>query len=335
MIILTWIKRIILAVCGLLVLLAIIGFVYEQISRESAKEKYSPQGELIEVNGHKLHFVKKGLSGPSVIFESGFDTGGHLSWVRVQNELSSRATTLSYDRAGTLWSERGIEPKTNKAIATELYTLLNKPGIEKPYILVGHSAGGLILREFIKKYPEDVSGVVFVDAAHPEQAKLLPNEVTALLKPKPIWPFELLNSLGVIRAFSPGYPNIDESDEINVTAKELRFKSVVAGLEEMNEFAVMLKDAGQVTSFGDIPLIVITGNSPNKYDIWPSESLRKKLFKTWAQLQSDLLNLSTDSQQVLAEKSGHFVQLDQPELVIEAIDRIILKAKSPKEITKR
>jgi len=76
LIILTWIKRIILAVCGLLVLLAIIGFVYEQISRESANEKYSPQGELIEVNGHKLHFVKKGLSGPSVIFESGFDTGG-------------------------------------------------------------------------------------------------------------------------------------------------------------------------------------------------------------------------------------------------------------------
>ena len=157
-----WIKRALLGILILVILLSIIGSIFEQISRSNAA-KLIPHGEFANVGGHKLHYYKKGEDGPTVVFESAFDPAGHLQWYNLQQEISRFATSISYDRAGLLWSERGNNPKTGKIMAEELHALLEKSGVSKPYILVGHSLGGILPRSFISKYPQDVAGVILVD----------------------------------------------------------------------------------------------------------------------------------------------------------------------------
>jgi len=172
MIIFSWLKRILVILLLLLITLLTIGFVFEQFSRSNA-ENLAPHGEFADVGGHKLHYYIKGIDGPTVVFESAFDPAGHLQWYLLQQNISTFATTISYDRAGLLWSERGENPKTGNAMAEELHALLEKADVSKPYILVGHSLGGLILRSFISKYPQDVRGVILIDSACPNEEDYL------------------------------------------------------------------------------------------------------------------------------------------------------------------
>ena len=304
----------------------IIGFTYEHISRPIAESNFPPQGEFVEVDGHKLHYVKKGEAGPTVVFESGLDPGGHLPWFKVQNEISKYATTVSYDRAGILWSDRGNNPKTGKAIVKELHSLLNEGGFNKPYILVGHSLAGLTLRSFISEYPEDISGIVFVDAGHPDQINRMSAELRSINQPPPIWLIKLANSIGIMRVFGKyTYSNTGKSDFISIQSNKLAFKGYSAVLEEQNNVYSLFDEAGQITSFGDIPLLVITSSSPVQHNQLPNEELRKELFNILNDLQNDLLNLSSNSEQIFASKSGHYIQLDQPEIVVAAIKEMISK----------
>lgn len=315
-----------------MVLLLIIGYTYEQISRYLAEKKYPPSGELADVGGHQLHYLKKGVAGPSVVFESGVDLGGHLPWFRVQNEIAKDAVTVSYDRAGILWSQRGDNPKSCKAMAAEWHTMLSHTGIEKPYILVGHSLAGLIIRSFVYQYPEDVSGVVLVDVSHPEQVNRLSKDFNALMKLPPKWVLTFLNSIGIGRIFNKiKYDNTDKGDDINIHVRELFFKSMSAAREEIDNLKDLCREVAPITSFDNIPVLVITGTEPNRYDQLPNEGFKKEMTKVWEDLQQDLLTLSTDSKRILAPKSGHYVQLDEPDVVIGAIKKMIAKTHRSKD----
>ncbi len=174
-----FVRKIIIGGIILVVSLILIGLVYEQISRFISNNKYQPDGKFVELGDHKLHFTKKGNGAPTVIFESGLDPGGHLPWFKVQTEISKFTTTISYDRAGVLWSDRGNNPKTGKAMSKELLDVLKKNNCPKPYIVVGHSLAGLFLRNFIEENKSDISGVIFVDVSHPEQNIRRPKNLKA------------------------------------------------------------------------------------------------------------------------------------------------------------
>jgi len=167
--IMKWAKRVIFGVVGLIALLLAVGFVYEQIARTMVHKAFPAQGQLVPVGDHALHIISKGTGGPLVVFESGLDQGGEMAWGRVQDQTALFTSTVSYDRAGIMWSERGGNPKTCEAMADELYELLKKSNKEGPYILVGHSLAGYILRPFVAKHATEIAGIVFVDAAHPDQ----------------------------------------------------------------------------------------------------------------------------------------------------------------------
>lgn len=310
---------------GLVLALSIAGAAYEQIARCIAAREFPPDGKMVDVDGHKLHVVKLGTEGPSVVFESGFDAGGHLPWFYVQREVAGYATTLAYDRAGILWSERGESPKTCRAIAQELHALLETSGLRKPYILVGHSMAGLSLGCFVADYPEEVAGVVFVEVSHPDLLEQIPDEARAISKPLPGWLMAIAKTLGIARLFfNPSYPRTDPQDPINLQVRGNGIRSLSALHEEMESIESFLKDSGKIDSFGDIPLVVITSTATDRSEgVWPSNDLRLKMDHIWSDLQLDLLNLSSNSRQVLAEESGHYVQLEQPELVAAAIKSLI------------
>lgn len=315
-----WLKRILLSILGLVLCLIFIGFTYEHISRFYVKRKIPIQGVLIDIGDHKLNLKLKGTGKPLVVFESGLDAGGSLVWGKVQDEISKTTSTASYDRAGILWSERGNNPKTGEAMARELYTLLKKANQNGPYLLVGHSLAGYIIRSFVAKYPSEVLGIVLVDVSHPEQFQRFPKEIKALSSMPPDWIIKFAKSIGIVRLFYTGqYPNTLKTDSINIINNSYLPVSLTAVSEENKNLDALAKEAGKITSFGNIPLVVITGTSENRRNEYPTKELGLKVEKVWMEMQTELLELSANSEHVLASKSSHYIQLEQPEVVIESI----------------
>jgi pimeloyl-ACP methyl ester carboxylesterase len=318
-------KWILISVLGLPFLFVVMGFIYEQISRSTIEHKFPVQGKLVSVGDHKLNIHSSGTAKPVVVFESGLDIGGSLVWSKVQPEISKFSTAVSYDRAGVLWSERGSNPKTCEVMAEELYTLLKNSNHPGPYILVGHSMAGYMLRSFIKNHSDEVAGIVFVDVSHPDQLNRFPKEIRAMMSTPPGWITILKSSVGITRWFASQerYPATLENDPINNITNAYMPRSLPAVMEELTNFEKLGNEAGAISSFGDIPLIVITGTGEQRMDEFTNKDLGEKFIKAWMEMQTELLSLSSDSRQIKANKSGHYVQLEQPELVIEAVRSLI------------
>jgi pimeloyl-ACP methyl ester carboxylesterase len=136
---------------------------------------------MVDMGGHRLHIDCVGQGSPTVILESGL---GNMSadWANVQPEVAKTTRVCTYDRAGTGWSEPGPEPRDPQQIARELHTLLGNARIDGPYVLVGQSFGGLYVRMYAARFPQEVEGMVLVDASHPDMWTRLPPE------PVVIWP---------------------------------------------------------------------------------------------------------------------------------------------------
>jgi pimeloyl-ACP methyl ester carboxylesterase len=160
-------RRIGMALLGLLVVLlalAVLGAIYQAIATELAERAYPPPGEMVDVGGYSLHINCVGQGSPTVILDAG---SGLFSaqWVRVQRQVSDTARVCSYDRAGMGWSEMGPQPRDAQQITSEVHTLLGKAGIEGPYVLVGHSFGGMYMQTYAARYPDEVAGVALVDSS--------------------------------------------------------------------------------------------------------------------------------------------------------------------------
>lgn len=181
----------------ILVAILLIGFVYEQIARFYFDEKHPPESEFVKVDGRKIHFSKKGNGSFTVVFESGIG-GDYLHWQEIQNETSKYATTLSYDKAGILWSD-ATDTVSLERYAKDLYQLLEKTNCPKPYILVGHSFAGITLRSFIKNNKQNIAGIIFVDVSHPEQLEKSSEKLRQFVTPPPKGILSFFNEVGLIR----------------------------------------------------------------------------------------------------------------------------------------
>src|SRR5918997_4096310 len=152
-----------------LLVLAIVGAIYQAIATERAERAYPPPGEMVDVGVYSLHINCVGRGGPTVVLDAG-SRGMSAQWVRVQREVSGTTRVCAYDRAGMGWSEAGPDPRDAEQISGELHTLLGKAGIEGPYVLVGHSLGGMYMQTYAARYPDEVAGLGLVDSStDPEQ----------------------------------------------------------------------------------------------------------------------------------------------------------------------
>lgn len=324
-----WAKRILLGSLALLVLTLIVGFVYEQIARSNVNRKFQPAGELVDVGGHQLHIVSKGTGSPTVVFESGLDGAGSLSWTAIHDSVAQFTQAVAYDRAGVLWSERGSGPKTGEQIGKELYALLKNSGHEGPYILVGHSLAGIIMRPFLDAHREEVEGLVLVDASHPEQLDRFPEEANELMKAPPASLIKLGSNFGIIRLFmgKAQLPATEATDSCNLIMSARMPNSMSGVMSEMSKLNELAQESQQSGSLDSLPLVVLTATHPNRYRQFPDTTLGKQINEIWGELQQDHLNLSSNSEQVLANQSFHYIQLEQPELVIAAIRKLVNEAR--------
>ncbi len=314
-----------------------IGMAYQSIGALKDRRRYLRLGRLVQVaDGQRLYMSDMGPADgvhPTVIFESGIAATSQ-NWLQIQEAVAGYTRAVSYDRGGLGWSSASASERTPSNIVRELRTLLQEAEIPGPYVLVGHSFGGLVVRQFAAQHPDEVAGVVLVDPMRVEewppvneaQRKLLDRGVRMAGYGIPVARFGLARlattsllcrSGRVSRAFSratarQGGPHVLERIRCEVGKMPREVWPIVAahwssprfyhGLAaHLNAVPASVAEMDSARAVDGMPVVLLT---PGKAEALCCERLRR---------------IGSEVQQVIAERSGHWVHLDEPELVMETI----------------
>lgn len=314
-------RLVVLVIVGLLV----VGIGYEQVAQLYFNAKKPGADSFVDIDGVPTFFVKKGQGGPTVVFQSGMG-GDHKIWQQIQDSVSAFCSTISYDKSGLQWSGAAPSPKTIQGLTHELEQLLEKTNCPKPYILVGHSLAGITLRPFIQSHADDIAGVVFLDVSHPLQVERSSKELKKYLVVPPTWLVGTLVETGLARLYfsiNPFISDVPGSHPMNKHIVDYFYKSYKTVLQEGRDDDAMFLEAAQITSFGDMPLTVITGAYSNGANFLGDATLGEEYLAIHRKGQQELLQLSTNSKPLIAQHSAHYVPLTDYQLVIDAIEDLI------------
>jgi pimeloyl-ACP methyl ester carboxylesterase len=254
-----------------------------------------PPGVLFDVGGHRLHLLSMGEQhdGPTVVLETGA-TGYSGAWAWIQPAVASFARVVSYDRAGLGWSAASTRPHDGLEIGRQLHSLLQSAGVPGPYVLVGHSLGGMFVRLFAHQYPEDVVGMVLVDAAHPDQTERYPRYRELISKSQRFFssrPWENRRLVQLVAAdTSDGMPE-RQAAEIRAFFSSPRYLTATAA--EILAFDTTAAQVRRTRPLGDLPLAVVTAGVGAAE--WPG----------WADLQAELAALSSRSTRQTVAGAAH------------------------------
>ena len=287
-----WIRRgLVWLVVGLLAL-AVIGAIYQVVATQIDQRTYPPPSEMVNVNGHLMHINCMGEGGPTVILEAA-NLGMSAHWVRVQQQLAQTTRVCAYDRAGMGWSEAGPEPRDAKQISSELHTLLKSADTEAPYVLVGHSYGGLYTRMYAARYPKHVAGVVLVESSHPEQFTRSEEGRAMYEQNRRMGAFiPWLARLGVIRLtnFYPAHPDLPAQQRAQIEAFNSSTQQWATTVEEFSATPQTNSQVRSTQSLGDKPLAVVSAGEQSP---------------DWLEMQDELAALSPDSIHRVVEGATH------------------------------
>jgi len=314
------------------------GFLYQRLGARRDRALYAADGRWIDIGQQcRLYMLEKGEGVPTVLFESGI-AATHLNWREVQCAVAGFARTVSYDRAGLGWSSPANTPRTPANIAIELHAMLRLAGIKPPYILVGHSFGGLVMRRFALLYPDEVAGVVLVDPMRPEEWPPLDSAKQATLDRArrlsacavPIARFGLarlavtsllcrsgrLSSVLAGAAGKGGKHLLGRiQGEVSKMPRDVwpcvaahwsrpaYYAGMSAHVQAVPDTVREMRDAASVRG---IPVLLLTPGSASPLS------------------EAQLRRIGDNAEQLLAPASAHWIHLDQPQLVIDAIrDRVM------------
>lgn len=322
-------KTLIVGLIILLIGLALSGATYQWLAARSDQQNFPAPGSLYSIDGLQLHLDCRGTGSPVVILEAGL-TSGSLSWDLVHDRLAALTRVCAYDRPGLDWSERMDHPAGAEEVADRLHRLLSTAEITGPRILVGMSAGGVYVREFYRRHPDNVVGMVLVDSSHEQQGARLPQQESEQTLTGMLELCTWLQPLGVIRAFDilgelAGQYELPADLRERLSARMNQSHTCAVMQDESSSFAEEVRDPEPPASLGSLPLIVLTqGKKPEaNVQFGITEEFAIAQFAEWQILQRELTALSSNGRQLVAEKSGHVIQFEQPELVIQAISEMV------------
>ncbi|MEP7357789.1 MAG: alpha/beta hydrolase, partial [Anaerolineales bacterium] len=299
-------------VAALIAGLSLAGAGYEAIAARGDAQAFPPPGQMVDVGGYKLHIQCMGTGSPTVVLD-----GTSLDWSLVQTEMGQTTRVCAYDRAGMGWSERGPEPRTPEQNARELHTLLTNAGIEGPYVLVGHSLAGKNVRLFALLYPEQVAGMVLVDArseyvdarTSPAEAQAFKNLYAALASV-----YKVARGLGVMRLVGAnvvGAPVLSAETRAVIAMVAYAPRSQDTGTAEANAREASDAQLAAAPSLGDRPLVVLASEQNMTGDA------------NWPEAQRLLAALSTQGQLIVPAGSSHYIHWDHPAVVIDAVRQVV------------
>jgi pimeloyl-ACP methyl ester carboxylesterase len=264
-----WLKLVLKGVSVALLSALTVGYVYEEVGRRRDRKRLPQIGRSVDIGGRTLNIYCSGEGSPAVILDSGNGEPGY-AWAHIQPEIAKFTRACWFDRAGEGWSEPGPFPRTSAATANDLHELLARAGVPPPYVLVGHSLGGLNARVYNGLYSHDVAGMVLVDAAHEEEPERAPKFMLGHNLPRHLWwPLHLIGRAALRFGFvrlttrAPALPD----DPVRRTREQ-----IVEALRRQPTAVANLIDATAPESYaqahaagglGGRPLIVLTRGEYN------------------------------------------------------------------------
>jgi pimeloyl-ACP methyl ester carboxylesterase len=305
---------------------AIASLTYQTVSEARDRRRFPPPGQLVDIGGRHLHLVMAGEGSPAVVIVPAL-ADNVLQWLHVLKECARETRACVYDRAGVgFWSD--LPPhgrRTPDLMAADLHALLCAASIPPPYILVGHSLGGLVTRRFYARYPDMVAGMLLIESSHEEQARRIAAAdwrrgtarfvVEAARRQARI--------LGV-RRFAASLGLMSSVDTVIAREAPLEYAGAARAImlssrqrqAAVREILMLARTWGQPPELGSLPLTVLTRAS-SPWRGWP----------VWAQMQDELAALSSDSKHIQAERAGHYLHLDDPDLVVQAIRELVRRSR--------
>jgi pimeloyl-ACP methyl ester carboxylesterase len=323
------------------------GVVYQRVGLARDRRKHAPPGALVDVGGRRLHVRCTGTGAPVVVFEAGI-AASSVSWSRVQPRVAEFTRACSYDRAGLAWSDPGDRDRCTDTFVAELTRLLHAGGITPPYVLVGHSFGGFIIRAFARAHPEAVAGLVFVDTLHPDEWMDLTSEQRRLLRGGVFLSRVggLLASVGVVRLSlslltggAPGVPRrfsrmfgsraaallehiVGEVQKLPADvlpsiqahwSNPRAFHGMAQHLAALPGCSMELKQTPDVEH---VPVVVLSAADRQT---------------RWLEADAALARSSPLGRHTVSAKAGHWIQLDDPDLVIEAVRDVVSYSRNSRD----
>jgi pimeloyl-ACP methyl ester carboxylesterase len=329
-------------IAGFLILSVLVGMTYQRVGERRDSRLHPPPGRFVNLGTHRLHLLEEGQGSPTIILEAGL-MSTNLSWTDIRRKLAESYRVVTYDRAGLGWSDIGPMPRTAERIVDELHSLLDLAAIPAPYVLVGHSFGGLTMPLFAARYPEKIAGMVLVDPVVPAEwnppsdQDLKRSNIgaivcrrAALLSRAGVIRFVafLLNSKAkktaspIVRLISRGTPadsgTVSSPWFWNLPPNERQMASVFWVQEKFcNTIASQLeslpgsaKRIAELDNLCDKPVVILSAKST------PPKRREQHILITQRLPQG---------RHVLADKSTHWIMQDQPELVLGAIHTVTLE----------
>jgi pimeloyl-ACP methyl ester carboxylesterase len=260
----------------------------------------------VDVGGRALRYICGGSGAPTVVVDQGLGISVEhslakplpLGWAKVFLEVRKFTRICMYDRAGVGNSDPVPPPRTSLDMMKDLRALVRKAEVAPPYVLVGHSIGGFNVCLYAHKYPKEVAGLVLVDSSHPDQ-------LTRLAE--------------VLPPYSPG-----EAAMLRAFRQRLDPRSSTEGLD----LASSADQVRPIGTLGKLPLVVLSHSPKQPISSETPVDVAAKIEKVWSELQVDLARLSARSSHVVAAQAGHHIQLDEPQLVIDAILKVVSEART-------
>ena len=283
-----------------------------------------PLGKLVDVGGYRVHLYCTGAGSPTVVIVG---AGFSFDWGLVQPEVASITQVCSYDHSGIGWSEDGPTDSCELRVR-EIHEALRSAGIKGPYVLVGHSLGALVARLYAGQYPNEVAGVVFVDHSIAMVNRRPPLGGGAAAPPPMPPPPTSPPGGGKIAIGMEDDPNFSK---LSARDRELhrwgttQVRGKAASIDSPLDMLLdCVAQADAITKddshpLGDKPLVDVSAGTAPPMPPQVAEQWRIK----YTELQTKLLSLSGNSKRLVAENSGHFIIIDRPDVVIDAISQVV------------
>jgi pimeloyl-ACP methyl ester carboxylesterase len=293
-----------------------LGAIYQSIATRADHRTYLPPGEFVDLDGRRIHLLIMGeeTGKPTILLDAGIGSFSS-NWAWVQTELAASTRVVAYDRAGLGWSDPAPEPQDAQESARDLHAALQKAGIPGPYVVAGHSYGGLVVRAFADLYPQDVVGMVLVDASHPDQWTRIPaskggrtvavgNRITGFLA-----------RIGIVRLFDMHKALIDglpDQPAAELKAFLAQSRAWITSSSVLSIWETRTRpQINQARSMGDLPLAVLSVTEQALY----SEVL--------TELQAELPALSTNSFHRTVKGATHENLITRREHALIVVDAIL------------
>jgi pimeloyl-ACP methyl ester carboxylesterase len=289
-----------------LMAVAAVGGAVETVGLTSDQRSYAMPGRLYDVGGHRLHLDCTGSGGPTVVLMSGLG-GFSAGWARIAPPVAGTTRVCAYDRAGQGWSDDAAEPQDGVAAAGDLHTLLDRAGEDGPYVLVGHSIGGDYAMTYAARYPEQVAGMVLLDATSPYRTAA---GTTHAGPPGPIALAPSLARLGVGRLFPTSFwsalPEPEASEYAAFAGSPRRWGNTV---DEATTMPALLSQAQELSTLGSTPLVVVTAAGHESDAVWNAAQDRMAALSTnSSHRQADAAHAGLLDEEVGARQSAHAIE---------------------------